>query len=189
MVDTAVVPDSNVVLRLPAETDLEVMVLDNKLDKPVEEVLALFLGKTMDLLDVMADGKDRLPACHRIGANNRVDRLEDIANILRSAALTCVDLKVVALGCIVEKGLSVVGRKSVEKAAESGRDAVVKLIARSPEGVTPSLGELCQAKQGIVTWNGLKGNIRVPLTLAALSAIAKPRALEAVGVELLGLLR
>lgn len=56
----------------------------------------------MNALDVVADGKDRLPACDGVGADDRVDSLEDFAYVLGRTALPSVDLKVVALGGVVE---------------------------------------------------------------------------------------
>lgn len=51
------------------------------------------------------------------------------------------------------------------------------------------LGQLRQPQQGIITRNRLKGDVRVPLGLAALAVLAAvPAAREAVGIELLGLL-
>ena len=56
----------------------------------------------MDALDVVADGKDGLPAGDGVGADDGVDSLEDFAYILGCTALACVDLKVVALGGVIE---------------------------------------------------------------------------------------
>lgn len=51
------------------------------------------------------------------------------------------------------------------------------------------LGQLRQPQQGVVAGDGLKGDVGVPLVLAALAVPAAGEgALQAVGVELLGLL-
>ena len=51
------------------------------------------------------------------------------------------------------------------------------------------LGQLRQPQQGVVTGDRLKGDVRVPLVLAALAVFAAGEgALKAVGVEFLGLL-
>jgi len=56
----------------------------------------------VNTLDVVANGKDRLPPRDGVGADDGVDSLEDFAYILGCTALACVDLKVVALGGVIE---------------------------------------------------------------------------------------
>ncbi len=205
MVHTPVIPDRDIIHRLPPQAHLEVVVLDNQLREPVQEVLALLLGQAVDALDVVADGKDRLPARDRVRADHGVDRLEHLADVLRRAALLGVDGEAVALGRVVEGRLGGVGRQSVEEAAEGDRDAVVELVARGPESVygglaiavyvarsvsltTAGLGQLSQAQQGVVAGDGLEGDVRVPLGLVALAVLgAEEVVLEAVRVDLLGL--
>lgn len=58
VVHAPVVPDGDIVGVLPLEAHLQVVVLDNELGKPVEEVLALLLGQAVDALAVVADGVD-----------------------------------------------------------------------------------------------------------------------------------
>ena len=58
MVHTSVVPYSKIVLILPPMTDVEIVVLDNQLHKPIQRMLALFFGQAIDLLDVVTDSKD-----------------------------------------------------------------------------------------------------------------------------------
>ncbi len=97
----------------------------------------------MDALDVMAGAKDGLPAGDRVGADQGVDGLEDLADVLGGTTLGSVDLKVVALGSVVEERLGRENGQLVEEALQSGRDAVVELVARSPEGVCPVRSVAC----------------------------------------------
>jgi hypothetical protein len=62
VVHAPVVPDGQVVLAVPAVAELQVVVLRDELDEPVEEVVALGLAETVNLLGVVADCVDGLPA-------------------------------------------------------------------------------------------------------------------------------
>ena len=128
MIDGSVIPDGQVVDMLPLEADLEVVVLHNQLDKPVEEVLALLVREAVDALDVVADGEHGLPPRYWVGSNEGVNGLENLADVLGSAAGGRVDGEVVALGGVVEERLSVVSSKSVEELPQLGGDAIVELI-------------------------------------------------------------
>lgn len=188
MVHAPIVPDRDVVLRLPLQPHLQVVVLDDELHKPVEKVLALIVRQPVDPLDVVAHGEDGLPTRHGVGADDGVDGLEDLADVLGCAPRRGVHVEVVALGRLVEARLGVVPRQGVEEAAEGGRDAVVELVSRGPEGIAAGLGQLDEAEEGIVAGNGLEGDVRVPLAPAALATAVGALGEEAVFVELLGLL-
>ena len=129
MIDAAIVPDGHVVGLLPPEPDLQVMVLDDQLHEPVQKMLGFLIRQAMDPFHVVADGKDGFPARHRVSANNRMDRLEDLADVLGGAARGRVDGEVVALGGVAEQWLGVVGCQGVEELAEGRRDAVVEFVA------------------------------------------------------------
>lgn len=55
VVHAPVIPDGNIVGVLPLEAHLQVVVLDNELDEPVKEMLALLVGQAVDALAVVAD--------------------------------------------------------------------------------------------------------------------------------------
>lgn len=135
MVHAAIIPDGQVVRVLPAEADLEVVVLDDELHEPVEEVPRLRLGQPVDALDVVADGEHALPPRHRVRADYRVDRFQHLAYVLGRPARRRVYLEVVPVGRLVEGGLCVVRGQCVQEAPQRLRDAVVELVARGPEGV------------------------------------------------------
>lgn len=108
------------------------MVVDDEAHEPLEEVLGLVFGEPVDLGDVVADAEDALPARDGVGADQRVDGLEDLADVLGRAALGGVDLEVVLVSCLVEAGLGVRGCQGVEEVTEGGRNAVVELVAAGP---------------------------------------------------------
>jgi hypothetical protein len=135
MVHRPVVPDSQVIHVLPAVPHLQVVVLDDKLHEPAQEVRRLLIAEAVDLLHVVADGEDGLPAGDGVRADDGVDGLEKLADVLGGAAFGRVDAEAVAVGGLVEAGLGVGGCEGVEEGSEGGRDAVVDLVAGSPEGV------------------------------------------------------
>ena len=57
---------------LPPEAHLQIMVLDDKIHKPLKQMSALLLRDSVHLLDVRADSKYTLPTCDWVGANYRV---------------------------------------------------------------------------------------------------------------------
>ena len=129
MVDAPVIPDREVVYIAPPVPHLQVVIVHYEAHEPVEEMPGLVIGEPVDLGHVVADGEDALPARHRVGADDRVDGLEDLADILGRTALLGEKLEVVLLGGLVEAWLSVGGRQSVQEAAERGRDAIVELVS------------------------------------------------------------
>ena len=170
MVHAPVIPNSDIVGVLPLEAHLEVVVLDNKLSKPVEEMLALLLGQPIDALTVVADSIHRFPARDGVGTDDRVDGLEGLADVLGRATLATIYAEAVALGCLVEERLGVVGGQCVEEGAQRGRDAVVQLVAGGPERVTARLGQLHQPQESVVGGDGFEGDVGMPLIFGALAA-------------------
>lgn len=67
----AIIPNGKVILS-PAETNLEIVILRNKLGEIVLENLALSLGDAVDLarLDLLACCEEGLPACHGVGTDD-----------------------------------------------------------------------------------------------------------------------
>lgn len=82
MIDRPIIPDGHVILILPPIADLKIMILDNELYKPIEEMLGFLLAETVDLLNVMAYGEDAFPTSDRVGADHGMDSLEDVADVL-----------------------------------------------------------------------------------------------------------
>lgn len=113
MVDGAVVPDGEVVDVLPAVAHLQVVVLDDQGDEPVQEALGLVVREPFDPLHVRAYREHALPARHRVRADNRVVRLQRLAHVLRSAPRPGEDLEPVVCRCRVEGWLCAVRRQAL----------------------------------------------------------------------------
>lgn len=128
VIDTTIIPNGEIVDVVPTVTDLQVMILHNQADEPVQEVLGLVVGQPVDVLDVVAHGEHGLPARHGVGAHYRVDGFEYVADVLGGSSGRREELEVVLLGGCVEVWLGVVCRERVEEAPECGRDAVVELV-------------------------------------------------------------
>jgi hypothetical protein len=126
---------TEIVLVLPAETDLQVVVVDNQADKPLFQVVTLFLRQPINLADVVADGEDTLPAGHGVRANDRVDGRQLVADILGAAPRLGVKLKLVFLGALVEDGLRICCVEGLKELLIWLGDTVIDFIAGGPEGV------------------------------------------------------
>lgn len=74
---------------------------------------------------MLADGEYGLPAGDRVGADDRVDGLEQLADVLGGAASLAEELEAVALSGFVEAWLRVCGSQGLEEALVWLRDAVV----------------------------------------------------------------
>lgn len=135
MVHAPVIPDSEIVLVLPSVPDLQVVVIDEQSHEPVEQRSALQISDIVHLRNVLADGEHALPASDGVGADDGVDGLEKLANVLGSTALAAVDLEAVLFGGLVEARLRVGCGQAFEEFLVWCRDAVVQLISRGPQGV------------------------------------------------------
>lgn len=81
------------------------MVLIHQIQEPVEKLLALLLGHTVDVAHVPTDGEDALPACDGVRPDDRVDGSKDLPNVLRGTARLVVKLEAVTLSCGGKAGL------------------------------------------------------------------------------------
>jgi hypothetical protein len=89
--------------------DLQIVIINNEPHKPVKQSLAFSFCEPVDVLHVMPDGEDGLPACDGVGANDRVHGDEFFADIFGSPAGFGVDFETVFLGGFVEFWLGVGG--------------------------------------------------------------------------------
>jgi hypothetical protein len=101
---TAVVPDRDIVLVLPAEPHLQIVIILQQAFEPGQKHLALLLRHTIDELAVMADREQRLPPRHGVGPDDGVYSMQLTPDILRRATHFRVELKIAALGCGNEVG-------------------------------------------------------------------------------------
>jgi hypothetical protein len=135
MINTSIIPNCEIIRILPPMTDLQIMILDNQLNEPVQGPLALFLGQPIDLLDVVPYAKYRFPASDWVGANYGMDGLQVCADVLRSPAGFGVELETVLLGAEAEAGLCVGGCEAFEELLVWLGETIVKFIPRCPERI------------------------------------------------------
>lgn len=148
-------------------------------------MITLGFRHLINALRVVADSINALPAGDRVGPDNWVNSSQVGSNILRCTALGTVELEVVLLGTLVEDRLCISGSQALEELLVRWRKTVVDLIARRPQSISASLGELCQAEDRIITWHRFESDVAVPSLFVALALVAA----ETLGVQLLRLLR
>lgn len=117
----AVVPDGDVVDVLPSEPDLQVVVINAQLVEPIKHVLALFSGQAVDMANVRTDGVYRLPARHRVRADDGMDGLEDGPDVFWSAARLVVELEAASLSGGIEVRLTECAGQVVDELLVNGR--------------------------------------------------------------------
>jgi hypothetical protein len=72
MIYTSIIPDRQVVLILPPVPDLQVMIFGDQSHKPIQRSFAFVLGQAVDMLHMVPNSEDRLPACNGVGADHGV---------------------------------------------------------------------------------------------------------------------
>lgn len=135
MIHTPIIPNRQIIHILPLMPNLQIVVLDNELHEPLQRTLGLLGRELVDLLHVVADGEDGLPACDRVGVDHGVDGFEDFADVFGGAARLAVDFETVFFGGFVEGGLGVGGCEGFEELLVGLREAVVELVAGCPQSV------------------------------------------------------
>lgn len=120
---------TNVVRVVPLEPNLQIVVLVNQVQKPVQQLGTLLLGQTVDVPDVPTDGEDALPTRHRVRPHDRVNGLELGADILWRASWLVVELEARCLGDLLKARLLKRGRQGLEELLVWFADTVVDLIA------------------------------------------------------------
>jgi hypothetical protein len=126
---------TNVIGVLPLESGLQVVVVIDQIQEPLEQVLALLLCDTVDVRDVSANGEDALPSRDGVGSHDWVDGLEVAADILRGATRLFIELEALAIGNVAEAGLLKGCRQSLEELLVGLADFVVDFISGCPERV------------------------------------------------------
>lgn len=158
------------------------MAVMNEIQEPLQQLFALFISETVDVLNVATDREDALPSSHGVGSNNGVDCLELSAHVLRGSTRLVIQLEAGSLSNVTEAGLLKGSSQRLKEFLVRLADAVVDFITRGPEGVclmirycvtngryncsnvltTSSLGKLDQSKGSVISRNRLKGDITVP---------------------------
>lgn len=81
----------------------------------------------------MSNSKDRLPAGHGIGSNDRMHGFEDFTNVFWCTTFGTVYLESILLSCFIESGLGVGGSQRFEEFLYRCRNSVIDFIARRPK--------------------------------------------------------
>jgi hypothetical protein len=124
---------TKVILVVPLEADLEVVVLSDHAEEFSKEVRALTLREAVNVLDVMAEGKDGLPSSDWVGANDWMLGGELGTNIQWRSTGRIIEFKFVVLGGLGEEWLSISCSKSVKELLVGWGEAVIDFISRGPE--------------------------------------------------------
>ena len=111
------------------------MVLVDQIQEPTQELGALLLGQTVDMLDMAANREDALPARDGIGAHDGVDGLQLATDVLGRAPRFVVELKPCVFRHLTEKRLLKGGGEAFKELLVWFADAVINLVARSPQSV------------------------------------------------------
>jgi hypothetical protein len=109
--------------------NLEIMIFRHQRDEPVKRSLALLLCELVDACHMVAEREDRLPTRDGVGADDRVDGFEYVADILGGAAWLAVELKAVFFGAGGEAGLGVGGCEGLEEALVGCRETIIEFVA------------------------------------------------------------
>lgn len=135
MVETTIVPNGHVAHIHPLVPYLHIVVLEDQVQEPVHQRLRLERGDVVDVADVLTDRVDGLPARHRVGANDWMGGGQLFAHIERRPAWGGIEREFASLGRLMELRLGAMHRQGFEKALNGGRDAVIELVARCPDGI------------------------------------------------------
>lgn len=158
------------------------MAVVNEIQEPLQQLLALFIGETVDVLNMTANREDALPSGHGVGSDNGVNCLELSAHVLRGSTRLVIQLEAGALSNVTKAGLLKGSSQRLKEFLVRLADAVIDFIARGPEGVylmirycvtndrcncsivltTSSLGKLNQSKGSVISRDRLKGDITMP---------------------------
>lgn len=120
---------------LPLEPDLEVVVLVKKLKEPVEELLTLLLGDTINVTDVASHRENTLPTGDWVGPHNGMDGLEDGSDVLRCTTRLIVKLEAVTLSGLCKAGLLESHLKCLDELLERFAEDVIQIVSASPKGI------------------------------------------------------
>jgi hypothetical protein len=112
---------------------LEVVVLSNHAEEFSKEVRALTLSEAVNVLNVMAEGKDGLPASDWVGPNDWVLGGELGTNIQWRSTWRIIEFKFVVLGGLGKEWLGISCSKSVKELLVGWGEAVIDLIPGGPE--------------------------------------------------------
>lgn len=70
MKNTSIIPNSNIILILPPEPYLQIVIVQHKPHKPIQQILALLGSDTIYMLDMASNRENRFPTGDRVGSHD-----------------------------------------------------------------------------------------------------------------------
>jgi hypothetical protein len=126
---------TNVELIDPPMTELRIVLLDNHLQEPILQPVALVGRHVVDLRYVVAHGEKALPARHGVSAHHGVSRCQGRPDVVRRAARRGVQFEALFAGDGWEAGLGEGCCEGFKEGAVRGRDLVVDFAGGGPDCV------------------------------------------------------
>lgn len=96
------------------------MVVRDQLQEIILELLSLHFGHIVDVAKVSPESEQGLPPCYGVGADERVDGSQVLANVLGVSAGFSVERQVLGFGDFVEPRLGVGSSEVFEEFAVRG---------------------------------------------------------------------
>ena len=96
-------------------------------------MIAFLLRKIIDFGNMMSHSKHALPARYGVSTDNRMNGLQHLPYILWRTPRAGEDFKVVFLGNLVELGLGICCRQTIQELLVWLRNAIIYLVSRGPE--------------------------------------------------------
>lgn len=84
---------TDVIRILPPISHLQIRIMHNQPQKPIMQLVTLFLRQAIDVLEVMPNCVQTPPSSHRISPDNRMHGLQGRADVFGGPACTAVDLE------------------------------------------------------------------------------------------------
>lgn len=171
----AVVPDGDTV-GLPMKADLVLELDGDEVVDVVKNPPGLLGSDLVNLAGKDRVGVDRLPAGDRVGTDDWVDRVVELAKGLE-AVVGDLDLEDVG---------TVGGSQALKQVLDGLRKIVIELVAVGPDGVAARLGDLLKLEDRVRCWVGVEGHVRVPRVVGV---EATWRAIKFVGRRAINIIR
>lgn len=126
---------TNIILVLPLQSDRQIVVLVNKVQEPLQEVVALCLCHSVDMLNMVADRVNTLPPGNWVCSNDRMDCPQFRADVFWRTTWLVVQLEPSLLGQQAKEILLIGNGQALEELLVGLADTVIDFIARGPQRV------------------------------------------------------
>lgn len=147
----------------PLEPALKVVVVLDHTIELLQQLVGLVLVDLVNALGKLADRVNTLPAGHRVRPHDRMDSSEVFPLVKRASPLPLLNLLAPALNRH-SHAVSTAGHgQTIHEVLVRLGQAVVDLVARSPQRVAARLGQLDDTERRVVGGDGLELDVGVPL--------------------------